>query len=129
MIFEYWMLFGAAVLGVVHISASSFTFKTQIGNAYTVSARDIAVSRAGVAGRCERAQANFQETFPIFVALVFLLDGTGTMGDLSRWGSGAYLVGRVIYLPLYAAGVPWIRTFAWYFATLGLVLTGVQVIL
>jgi uncharacterized MAPEG superfamily protein len=34
-----------------------------------------------------------------------------------------YLAGRVLFLPLYAAGTPWLRTFSWNLATLGLALT------
>lgn len=126
--FEFWTLFLAAVLGLVHLSAASFAFKAQVGNAYTVGARDEGLQPAGVAGRLQRAQANFLESFPIFVAFVFLLDATDAMDWLSLWGSGIYLAGRVIYLPLYAAGVPWLRTFSWNIATLGLVMTGASII-
>jgi uncharacterized MAPEG superfamily protein len=38
-----------------------------------------------------------------------------------------YIIGRCLFLPLYALGVRWLRTFSWNFATLGLVLVGVQV--
>jgi uncharacterized MAPEG superfamily protein len=40
--------------------------------------------------------------------------------------SAMYLAGRILFLPLYAAGIPWIRTFSWNAATLGLVLVGAQ---
>lgn len=128
MSFEFWTLFLAAILGLVHLSASSFAFKAQVGNAYTVGSRDAGLQPAGMAGRLQRAQANFLESFPIFVAFVFLLDATQSMDWLSQWGCGIYLAGRMIYLPLYAAGVPWVRTFSWNFATLGLVMAGASVI-
>lgn len=126
---EAWTLFGAMILGLVHMTAASFTFKAQVGNAYTVGARDQDLRPAGVAGRLDRAQRNFLETFPIFAAAVLLLevlDRTG--GGLSVWGAGIYLAGRVLFLPLYAAGLPWIRTFSWNFATLGLVLVMAAVV-
>lgn len=120
---EAWALFGAMILGLVHMTAASFSFKAQVGNAYTVGARDEDLRPGGVAGRLDRAQRNFLETFPIFVAAVLLLEVLErTGGGLSVWGSAIYLAGRVLFLPLYAAGVPWIRTFSWNFATLGLVL-------
>lgn len=120
---EAWALFGAMILGLVHLTAASFTFKAQVGNAYSVGARDEDLRPSGMAGRLDRAQRNFLETFPIFAAAVLLLEQlerTGTM--LGVWGAGMYLVGRLLFLPLYAAGVPWIRTFSWNFATLGLAL-------
>ena len=128
MTFELWTLFAAAVLGLVHISAAAFSYKAQVGNAYTVGARDEPITRTGVTGRLDRAQRNFLETFPLFLACVFLVQATDSAGALSQWGSAIYLAGRTAYLPLYALGVPWLRTFAWNIATSGLVLTGAQVL-
>lgn len=120
---EVWTLFGAMVLGLLHLTAASFTFKAQVGNAYTVGPRDADVKRVGVAGRLDRAQRNFLETFAIFAAAVLLLELLGrTGGWLSEVGAVLYLAGRLAFLPLYAAGVPWLRTFSWNLATLGLVM-------
>lgn len=126
---EAWTLFGAMILGLVHLTAASFTFKAQVGNAYSVGARDQDLRPTGIAGRLDRAQRNFLETFPIFAAAVLLLeqlDRTGTA--LGVWGAVIYLAGRVLFLPLYAAGLPWVRTFSWNFATLGLAMVLVAVV-
>ena len=128
MIFEYWMLFGAAAMGLVHIAAASFTFMAQVGNAYHVGPRDEDIQPTGMAGRMDRALRNYVETFPIFVACVFLVDAADTVGALSYWGSAVYLVGRVLYLPLYAIGIPWLRSFSWNAATLGLAVVGAQLL-
>lgn len=127
--FELWTLLAATLLGLVHLSAASFAFKGQVGNRYTVGARDEDLRPTGIAGRLHRAQANFMETYPMFAVLALLVEVVGSSGTLSRWGAAAYLAGRILYLPLYAAGVPWLRTFAWNVATLGLVLVGVQLLL
>lgn len=127
MTFELWVLLAAGLLGVVHLSAASFTFKAQVGNEYTVGARDDDVQPTGMAGRMQRAQRNFLETFAIFTAWVLIVHVTDGYGALSLWGSLLYLGGRILYLPLYATGVRWLRTFAWNLATLGLVLVGVQI--
>lgn len=55
MTFELWVLMAAGVLGLVHLSAASFTFKAQVGNAYIVGARDENLQPTGVAGRLARA--------------------------------------------------------------------------
>lgn len=128
MTLELWMLFGAALLGIVHLSAASFAFKSQVGNRYTVGARDENLQPTGVAGRLQRAQQNFLETFAVFAVCVLLCDLTDAYGDLSYWGAILYLAGRLVFLPLYAAGVPWLRTFSWNLATLGLMLVGIQVL-
>ena len=128
MTFELWILLCAALLGLIHLTAASFTFKAQVGNRYTVGPRDENLQPAGIAGRLHRAQMNFLETFSIFATCVVVVHLSDTYGALSYWGSVLYLVGRILFLPLYAAGIPWLRTFSWNLATLGLVLVGTQVV-
>lgn len=126
MTFELYALCVATLLGLVHLSAASFTFKAQVGNRYTVGPRDEDLKPSGVAGRLQRAQANFLETYPLFAALALMVHVTGAAGPWSYWGAMLYVIGRILFLPLYAAGVPWLRTFSWNLATLGLVLVAVQ---
>lgn len=126
---ELWTLFGAMILGLVHLTAASFTFKAQVGNAYSVGARDADLRPTGVAARLDRAQRNFLETFAIFASAVLMLEALGRSGGwLSVSGALAYLAGRVAFLPLYAAGVPWLRTFSWNAATAGLVMVMVAIV-
>ncbi|HSG90547.1 MAG TPA: MAPEG family protein [Pseudomonadales bacterium] len=126
---ELQVLLAAVLLGLVHLSAAAFAFKAQVGNAYTVGARDAQLQPTGMAARLHRAQTNFNETFPLFAACVLIVELTASHGDASRWGTLLYLGGRLLFLPLYAAGIPWLRTFSWNLATLGLVLTGAQPLL
>ena len=123
---DLWMLFGAVILGLVHVGAASMAFKAQVGNAYTVGARDEGKQPERIAGRFERAQRNFGETFPLFVAVVLALHVTGKANGLSALGAELYLGGRIAYLPAYVSGLPWIRTIIWQIATIGLVLALVQ---
>jgi uncharacterized MAPEG superfamily protein len=126
---EAWALFGAMVLGLVHLTAASFAFKKQVGNTYSVGPRDEGLRPEGVAGRLDRAQRNFLETFAIFVAAVLLLEIYRRTGSaLSEVGALLYLCGRAIFLPLYAAGVPWMRTFSWNAATAGLAMVMLAVV-
>jgi uncharacterized MAPEG superfamily protein len=70
----------------------------------------------------ERASRNFLETFPAFVAAVFLAHVLGREGALSEWGAGLYFLARLIYLLLYAAGVPLLRSLVWNVAFVGIAL-------
>lgn len=124
---DLWILLGACVLGLVHLSAASFAFKAQTGNAYTIGARDENIQPVGVAGRLYRAHMNFLETFPVFMALVLIVHVAGEAGYWSMLGSRIYLAGRIVFLPLYYAGIPWLRTFSWNIATAGLVMTGAEI--
>lgn len=123
---ELWCLFAAMVLALTHLSAASFTFKAQVGNRYTVGPRDEDLRPVGVAARLERAQRNFMETFSVFAAAVLIVEHLGATGALSQWGAAIYVAGRLLFLPLYAMGVPWLRTLSWNAATLGLVLVMAQ---
>jgi len=123
---ELLTLLAATVLGLIHLSAASFSFKAQVGNRYTVGPRDEDLRPAGTAGRLLRAQNNFLETYPYFAVCVLVVEITATAGPYSQWGALLYLAGRAVFLPLYALGVPWLRTLSWNAATLGLVLVGLQ---
>ncbi len=124
--YEIVILLAATVLGLVHLSAASFTFRAQVGNKYSVGPRDEDIKPTGIAGRLHRAHANFLETYPYFAVLVILGFVLQNSGTYSIFGATLYLSGRILFLPLYAIGVPWLRTFSWNIATLGLVLVGVQ---
>jgi uncharacterized MAPEG superfamily protein len=126
--FELYALLAAVLLGLMHLAAASFSFKAQVGNAYTVGARDQGLLPTGVAGRLHRAHVNFLETFPYFAACVLIVRLLDASGGWSQAGCVLYLTGRIAFLPLYGFGVPWARTFSWNIATLGLVLVGIEVL-
>ena len=110
-----------ALLLFVHIFAAT-RFKTaQYGRAWNVGARDETLPPANpMTGRMMRAQANFQETFPIaIVALlgVVLANKTSATTELGGW---IWLGARVVYLPLYWAGIPVIRTIVWSIGIIGI---------
>jgi len=119
---EIAMLFWAAVLGIVQVGLQSLSFKKQVGNAYTVGARDEPLPPTGLAGRMERALRNFLETFPIFAAVILAVYATERSNQWSEIGAQIYFWGRLAYVPAYAAGLPWVRTFIWQIATIGIVL-------
>ena len=110
-----------AVLLFIHIFVAT-RFKTaQYGRKWNVSARDESLPEPSpVTGRLMRAQTNFQETFPI--AIVALL-GVVIADRTSQWtsvGGWIWLGARAVYLPLYWAGIPVVRTLVWTIALIGL---------
>ncbi len=124
--YEIIILLAATFLGLIHLSAASFSFKAQVGNKYSVGPRDEDIKPTGIAGRLNRAHSNFLETYAYFAVLVILGFVLQKSGTYSTAGATLYLSGRILFLPLYAIGIPWLRTFSWNIATLGLVLVGVQ---
>ena len=52
----------------------------------------------------------------------------GRDGSLTAAGCWLYLLGRIVYLPLYAAGVPYLRSLTWVASMVGLGLILVAVL-
>ena len=124
------MLALAVVLGLVQIVAASHAASLQRGYRWTASPRDEPTPPLrGVAGRLDRALRNFLETFPLFAAVVLAAHVSDTHNALTQWGARLYLWGRLAYVPLYAAGVPIIRSLVWNVATVGIMLLLVALLL
>jgi uncharacterized MAPEG superfamily protein len=120
---EIRILTWSVVLGFVHIIASAHSASLQRGYRWTASARDEPLPLlTGVAGRLERSLHNFLETFPLFAALVLAVQASDRHGQLSEWGTILYFVARLTYLPLYALGVPLVRSLVWNVAAVGIAL-------
>ena len=112
-----------ALLLFAHIFVAT-RFKTaQYGRKWNVGARDEALPPANaMTGRTIRAQANFQETFPLAIVALLGVVIAGRTSATTALGGWIWLGARVVYLPLYAAGVPVIRTVVWTVGTVGLVM-------
>ncbi len=119
---EMFYLVLSVVLLLLHLAVQSFTFKAQVGNRYTVGARDEGLQPSGLAGRAARAYGNFRETFPAFAALALAIEVLGAGDWWTGFGAALYFWCRVAYLPAYLAGVVWVRSFIWKFAAIGLVI-------
>jgi uncharacterized MAPEG superfamily protein len=120
---ELRMLIWSVLLGFVHIIASSHAKSWQRGYRWTAGARDEALPPlTGVAGRLERALGNYLETFPLFVALVLVAEVARVHTRFTEWGALLYFGARAIYLPLYALGIPLLRSMAWNVAAIGMFL-------
>jgi len=120
MTIELSVLAWGCVLALAHIFIA-VRFKTrQYGTSWNVGARDAELPPPQpIVGRLARAQANFFETFPIIAAAIVIV----SVADLeSRWtaaGALLWLAMRVVYLPLYAAGIPVVRTIVFLLSIVG----------
>ncbi len=123
MAFELKILAWGCVLALVHILAAAQVKTRQYGRTWNMSARDETLpAPLPLVGRLMRAQANFFETFPIVAAAILIDWAAGLFDPVTRLGAALWLGARVVYLPLYAAGVPVVRTLVWSVSTLGIIL-------
>ena len=118
---EIVWLGASVVLLLVYIGAQAGLMTRDLGREFNVSARDEQPEPKGVmAGRAERALANLLETYPAFVALALALAVTGRSGGAGAIGAAVWFWARVVYLPLYLFGIPYVRTAVWSVSALGL---------
>lgn len=121
MTIELQMLAWAVVLGFVQLTLASALMTRQRGLAWNASARDgEARPLTGVAARADRAMRNFLETFPFFAAAVLAVVAAGRADAATALGAQLYLWARVGYVPLYLAGVPYLRSLVWTVSVLGI---------
>ena len=120
---ELSMLLWGVVLGLLQIAMAATGSVSQRGLPWAAGARDTTpATLTGVVGRLDRARANFLETFPLFVAVVLVAHLLQRHDHLTVLGSELYFWGRLIYVPVYAAGIPYLRTAVWVVSIAGIVL-------
>ncbi|MBE7184418.1 MAG: MAPEG family protein [Methylobacterium mesophilicum] len=119
---ELIVLAWSVVLLFVHIFLQSTSATRDNGLDYNASARDEDRPVSKLTGRFERARNNFLETYPAFVALALALAVSGRTGGWAAIGAVVWIVARAVYLPLYAAGVPVIRSLVYVVSVVGLAL-------
>jgi uncharacterized MAPEG superfamily protein len=120
---EMTMLALAILLGFVQLFLAAHFVTAERGLGWNVGARDNTAPLSGhLAGRLDRAFQNFKETFPFFAAAVIMAAVLGRHNWATLWGSQIYLAARILYVPLYAMGVPVVRTLVWAAASAGILL-------
>ncbi len=118
---ELIVLAWGCVLAIVHIFAAVRVKTRQYGTAWNMGARDEALPPPEpIVGRLARAQANYFETFPVMAAAILIV----SVADLeTRWtaiGAILWLAARLVYLPLYALGIPKVRTLVFLISVVGI---------
>ncbi len=120
---ELTLLAWTIVLALVHIFAFDIVRTRQYGTAWNMGARDATMPPLStIADRLGRAQTNLFETLPLFAAAVLIAHLAGVHSARTVLGAQLYFWGRVLYLPLYAFGVPIVRSLVWLVSLAGLLL-------
>ena len=110
---ELKLLGFAVLIGLIQLVWASIAAQPQRGLKWNAGPRDEPRPLTGMAGRLERAFANYRETFPLFAALLIAVYLGGKLSDLTLTATVTYVVARAIYVPLYAFGVPYVRSLVW----------------
>lgn len=120
---ELQMLAWSVVLGLVQVLLAAMFVTRERGLAWNAGARDaVKPPPTGVAGRLERASRNFLETFPFFAAAVLAVIAADATDARTALGAQLYFWSRVVYVPLYAFGIPYLRSVVWAVSIVGLLM-------
>ncbi len=119
---ELTLLGATLILAIVQILLAAVARTRQYGRSWNMGARDEAMPPLDpVPGRLLRAQDNLMETLPLFAAAVLAAAVAGRLGFKTSLGAHLYFFARLVYLPLYWAGLPVVRTLVWTVSLAGLV--------
>ena len=121
---ELTYLAATLVLAVVQILWADVARTGQYGLKWNMSPRDGEMPPLKpMPARLFRAQANLFETLPLFIGAILIAHVAGREQALTHWGAILYFWARLVYLPLYAFGVPQIRSLVWIVSFVGLLMT------
>lgn len=102
-------------LGVVQVILQASEYRRVHGVAYANTAQDTpsSVPDSVLLGRLTRALRNLHETLPFFLGVVIILALMDHSTATTRLAALVFAAARIIYLPLYAMGIPYLRGVVW----------------
>lgn len=99
------------------VRAKSWTPK---GMLFAFSNRDNPEPPSAFAQRTDRMANNTLENFILFAALALAGNAAGTNPHQVETGATVYLWARVVYIPVYMIGIPYLRTAVWGVGAFGM---------
>lgn len=111
------LLTWAAVLAASLIRAKGWTFA---GTMIAVGNRENLPAASASAGRAQRAAQNTLENFVLFAAIALVAHAAAVDDTKVALGAQVFFWARVAYLPVYYAGIAYVRTAVWVVSIIGL---------
>src|SRR6185295_7338259 len=74
----------------------------------------------GLAGRADRAAKNQLEAMAMFLAVVLAAHIAGKSAQIA-FGATIFFWARLVYWPVYLAGIVYVRTLVWFVSIIGLI--------
>lgn len=120
---ELKMLGWSVCLGLIYLTVAASLATQQRGLKWNAGNREGELKPlTGVAARAYRANRNFLETFPFFAAAVLAVVLQGSNNTHAAMGTELYFWARLVYLPVYLIGIPYLRTLVWFVSIWGLLM-------
>ena len=106
-----------AVLFASQLRSKTWTIQ---GLMLAMSNRDQMPEATPLAGRADRAAHNTVDNFLLFAALALVAHVSGTASPRVLLGAEIFFWSRLLYIPVYYAGIMYLRTAIWTISIVGL---------
>ena len=97
---------------IVTILVQVLAAAAQVGLVPLAGNRD-RLALTGSAARLDRVQKNSVIALALFAPAVLVLNAQGAFSATTLLAAQVFLVARILYAVVYAAGIPWLRTLVW----------------
>ena len=122
------LLLWSAALTLLQCVIAVLGAMSQVGLTALAGNRDHLPAIEGWAGRAQRAHRNMLESLVLFAVLVLVAHVSGRANSMTALGAELFFGARLVYVPVYLLGIPWVRTGVWAISVLGLILIFVQTV-
>jgi uncharacterized MAPEG superfamily protein len=85
----------------------------QLSLGYLLSSRDETRTVGGMTARLKRALSNSITAMVLFAPAILILVMLERTSPETLLAAQVFLIARIVYLPVYAFGIPVVRTFVW----------------
>jgi uncharacterized MAPEG superfamily protein len=125
---ELTLLVWAVLLAFVQVLVAVQGAMMQVGLKTLAGNREHFPELTGWAGRAMRAHRNMVHNLLLFAALVLVAAVADKTNDMTLLGAQLFFWARLVYVIVYLAGLPWVRTGVWAISVVGLALIFVQLV-
>jgi uncharacterized MAPEG superfamily protein len=122
------LLVWAVALTLVQSVIAVLGAQTQVGLPALAGNRENLPPITGWADRAARAHRNMLENLVLFAALVLVAHVAGKANGVTTLGSELFFWARLVYVPVFVIGIPWLRTVVWAVLVVGLVMIFIQLL-
>jgi uncharacterized MAPEG superfamily protein len=125
---EMHLLLWSVALAAVQVLIAVAGVLPQVGLPRAAGNRENFPEATGWAGRAVRAHRNLLENLILFAILVLIANAQKISNPMTVLGAQLFFWARVVYVPVYVIGIPWVRTLVYSFSLAGLVLIFLQLV-
>ena len=125
---EMKLLVWAVALTLVQSVIAVLGAQLQVGLPALAGSRENLPPIEGWGGRAQRAHRNMLENIVLFACLVLVAQIAGKTDAMTALGAQLFFWARLVYVPIYLMGIPWVRTGVWAVSVVGLVMIFLQLV-